>query len=206
MKNPAVIAFLIGISIGSVVSCSSKPLETEITTFPTLASITPQASVSASNSPSILPDGAAVDRKAALLMGIDVHRQLWATRPTDNYKFGFQWNVGEFAYQTANVEVRILKGEVDEVSWAENAVRTDGSEPDGFVVPNEPQAVDYYSIDGLFKLIEEGIEANPSRVSLGFDSVFGFPTSAIIEFPVVSERKDISFFTAQLVPIPGPPE
>jgi hypothetical protein len=139
-------------------------------------------------------------------MGIDVHRQLWATRPTDNYKFGFQWNVGDYAYQTANVEVRILKGEVDRVSWAENAVRTDGSEPDGFVVPNEPQAVDYYSIDGLFNLIQEAVEANPSRVSLGFDSEFGFPTSAIIEFPFVSERKDVSFFAAQLVPIPGPPE
>ena len=206
MKNPAAIAFLIGISIASVVSCSSDPFETEGTTLPTLVSTTPQAPASASNLPSILPDGAAVDRKAALLMGIDVHRQLWATRPTDNYKFGFQWNVGDYAYETANVEVRIIKGEVDRVSWAENAVTADGSEPDGFIVPNEPQAADYYSIDGLFKLIREAVEANPSRVSLGFDSVFGFPTSAIIEFPVVSATKDVSFFAAQLAPIAGPPE
>lgn len=206
MKNSAAVAFLIGISIGSVVSCSSNTVETEVTTLPALVSARPQTAGSATNSPSILPDGAEVDRKAALLMGIDVHRQLWATRPTDNYKFGFQWNVGDYAYQTANVEVRIIKGEVDRVSWAENAVRTDGSEPDGFIVPNEPEAEDYYSVDGLFKLIEEGVKANPSRISLGFDSVFGFPTSVIIEFPVVSERKDISFFAAQLVPIPGPPE
>ena len=206
MKNPAAIVFLIGISIASVVSCSSNPFETEVTTFPILVGITPQASTSASNSPSILPEGAEVDRKAALLMGIDVHRQLWATRPTDNYKFGFQWNVGDHPYETANVEVRIIKGEVDRVSWAENAVTTDGSETDGFIIPSEPHAADYYSIDGLFKLIQEAVEANPSRVSLGFDSVFGFPTSAIIEFPVESETKDVSFFAAQLVPIPGPPE
>jgi hypothetical protein len=141
-----------------------------------------------------------------MLLGIDLHRQLWGTRPSSNYKFGFQWTVGEYAYERANVEVRVIKSEVDDVLWADNAVKTDGTEPAGFVVPEEPDQSAYYSIDGLFQVIEDAIANDPVRVSLGFDSVFGFPTSVVIEFPPESGHKDVAFFAAQLVPIPGPPE
>ncbi|GIT19295.1 MAG: hypothetical protein CM1200mP39_21010 [Dehalococcoidia bacterium] len=41
------------------------------------------------------------------------------------------------------------------------------------------ESEDYYTIDGLFKVIEEALDSDPSRVSVGFDSVFGFPTSAL---------------------------
>ncbi len=74
------------------------------------------------------------------------------------------------------------------------------------MVTDEPNDEDYYWIDGLFTVIQEAIEADPARVSLGFDSVFGFPTSAVIEFAPDSEHKDVAFFAAQLVPILGPPE
>ena len=174
-----------------------------------VATVIPSASVVAKlpdDSKPVVPADAEVDRKTAMLLGLDIHRQLWATRPSNNYKFGFKWNVGDFAYEKANVEVRVLKNEIDVVVWAENAVTTDGSEPLGFVVPDMPNPDHYYSIDGLFKVIEEALDSDPSRVSLGFDSVFGFPTSAVIEFPSDSEYKDVSFFAAQIVPIPGPPE
>jgi hypothetical protein len=141
-----------------------------------------------------------------MLLGIDLHRQLWATRPTNNYKFGFQWNVGEFAYERANVEVRVLKDELATVGWADNAVKTDGTEPTGFVVPELPDKSQYYSIDGLFDVIQAAIESDPDRVSLGFDSIFGFPTSVVIEFLPERGIEDVSFFAAQLVPVPGPPE
>ena len=49
----------------------------------------------------IIPEDAEVDRKTAVLLGIDIHRTRWGTRPSGNYKFGFEWNVGEFAYQRA---------------------------------------------------------------------------------------------------------
>ena len=55
-------------------------------------------------------------------------------------------------------------------------------------------------------MIEEAIESDPDRVSLGFDSVFGFPTSVIIEFLPGRDQADVSFFAAQLVPVFGPPE
>ena len=141
-----------------------------------------------------------------MLLGIDLHRQLWGTRPSSNYKFGFQWTVGEYAYERANVQVRVLKNVVDDVLWADNAVKTDGTEPAGFEVPEIPDQSAYYSIDGLFEVIQEAVEADPARVSLGFDSVFGFPTTVVIEFPPGSEHEDVAFFAAQLVPIPGPPE
>ena len=113
--------------------------------------------------------------------------------------------MAEFAYQRANVEVRVQKNEIEIVNWADNAVKTDGTEPAGFVVPDEPDIAEYYTVDGLFVVIQEAIEREPVRVSLGFDSVFGFPTTAVIEFPPGSEYGDVSFFAAQLVPIPGPP-
>jgi hypothetical protein len=100
----------------------------------------------------------------------------------------------------------VLKDELDEVLWAENAVKTDGTEPEGFKLPGKPDDGDYYTIDGLFGVIQEAIESDPDRVSLGFDSAFGYPTSVVIEFLPNRNHEDVSFFAAQLVPIPGPPE
>lgn len=185
----------------ALAACSSDP-EPTATPAPT-STPAPPAGIDA---PPVMPQGADVDRKTAMLLGIDLHRQLWATRPSSNYKFGFQWTEGEYAYEKANVEVRVLKNEVDGVLWADNAVTSDGTEPTGFIVPDEPDPSSYYSIDGLFRLIEEAIDADPARVSLGFDSVFGFPTSVVIEFPPGSDHKNVAFFAAQLQPIPGPPE
>ena len=193
---------LVGIVAIALTACSSEP-EPTATPPPTAMIAVLQPT---SDAQPIVPSGSDLDRKTAMLLGLDLHRQLWATRPSSNYKFGFQWNVGEFAYQRANVEVRVIKSELDGVLWADNAVKVDGTEPTGFEVPAEPNPDEYYVIDGLFDVIEEAIESDPSRVSLGFDSVFGFPTSVVIEFPASSERKDISFFAAQLSPIAGPPE
>ncbi|HIF72362.1 MAG TPA: hypothetical protein EYQ61_07405 [Dehalococcoidia bacterium] len=209
MKRTASLAALIGVLAIALAACSSDPEPTGTlvpTPRPTVASSvdTTSGATSGETSP-ILPEGAEVDRKTAMLLGIDLHRQLWATRPSSNYKFGFQWNVGEFAYERANVEVRVIKDELEIVNWADNAVKTDGTEPAGLEVPAEPNMDSYYTIDGLFRVIREAIESEPARVSLGFDSIFGFPTSVVIEFPPGSEHKDVSFFAAQLVPIAGPP-
>jgi len=203
MNRTLLVAMFVGMATLLLIGCSSDP-------EPTLASSpVPTATFSpATGSPSLpaVPEGAEVGRQTAMLLGIDIHRQLWSTRPSDNYKFGFQWNVGEFAYQRSNVEVRIVKGVVDEVRWADNAIKTDGTEPSGFVVPDEPDTSDYLNVDELFVRISEAIINEPARVSLGFDSVFGFPTNVVIEFPPGSEFQDVSFFAAQLSPLPGPPE
>ncbi|MBT3554802.1 MAG: hypothetical protein HN495_04385 [Chloroflexi bacterium] len=196
------IVTLVGIVAIALTACSSEPEPTAIPRPTAMIAVLQPTS----DAQPIVPSGSDLDRKTAMLLGLDLHRQLWATRPSSNYKFGFQWNVGEFAYQRANVEVRVIKSELDGVLWADNAVKVDGTEPTGFEVPAEPNPDEYYVIDGLFDVIEEAIESDPSRVSLGFDSVFGFPTSVVIEFPASSERKDISFFAAQLSPIAGPPE
>ena len=197
-KNYSLVLPLLFISL---VACSSdsSPKATSIPATRVVVKL-------AEDAQPIMPADAEIDRETAMLLGMDLHRQLWATRPTNNYKFGFQWNVGDFAYEKANVEVRVLKNEIDAVAWAENAITADGSEPPGFVVPDMPNPDQYHSIDGLFKVIGEALDNDPSRVSLGFDSVFGFPTSVVIEFPPGSEHKDVSFFAAQVVPIPGPPE
>ena len=197
-KNYSLVLPLLFISL---VACSSdsSPKATSIPATRVVVKL-------AEDAQPVMPADAEIDRETAMLLGMDLHRQLWATRPSNNYKFGFQWNVGDFAYEKANVEVRVLKNEIDAVAWAENAITADGSEPPGFVVPDTPNPDHYHSIDGLFKVIGEALDNDPSRVSLGFDSVFGFPTSVVIEFPPGSEHKDVSFFAAQVVPIPGPPE
>ena len=201
MKRNTTLTVLIGALVVVLAACSADP-ELAATAVPTR---TPAPTISP-DLPAAIPSDSEVDRKTAMKLGIDLHRQLWATSHASNYKFGFQWTVGEYAYQRANVEVRVLKGDISEVLWADNAVKTDGTEPEGFVVPDEPDINDYYSVDGLFEVISAAIYSEPGRVSLGFDSSFGFPTNVSIEFLPGSEQKDVSFFAAQLVPIAGPPE
>ena len=201
MKQNATLAILIGALAIVLAACSSDP-EPTATAPPTQ---TPPPAISP-DLPPVIPASAEVDRMTAVKIGVDLHRQLWDTRPSDNYKFGFQWTVGDYAYQRANVEVRIVKGEIEEVRWADNAVKTDGTEPAGFEIPDEPNVDEYYNIEGLFAVIAEAIDNDPIRVTLGFDSIFGFPTNVSIEFAPGNPHKDVSFFAAQLVPLAGPPE
>ena len=199
MKRNSTLAILIG-TLAVVAACSSDP-------EPTATAVPAQtpAPIISRDLPDVLPGSAEIDRRAAVKIGIDLHRQLWETRPSDNYKFGFQWNVGDYAYQRANVEVRIVKGEIEQVQWADNAVKIDGTEPAGLEIPDEPDIDDYYNIEGLFAVIEEAIDSDPISVTLGFDSVFGFPTNVSIKFAPDNRHEDVSFFAAQLVPLPGPP-
>ncbi len=212
MKRNTSLAILVGMFVVILAACTSEPEPTataQLTAVPESAT-TSAIAIATRRAPAtdlpVVPDGAEIDRKTAMLLGIDLHRQLWATRPSSNYKFGFQWTTADFAYQRANVEVRVLKSEISDVRWADNAVKTDGTEPAGFVVPERPIQSDYYTIDGLFEVIEEAMDNDPANVTLGFDSVFGFPTTVDINFLPGSEFKDVSFFAAEVVPIPGPPE
>lgn len=208
MKRITTLAVLMSALAVVMAACSSGAGDSGPGPVSTATAVPTATSVPAINPdlPDIVPEGAEIDRKTAMLLGIDLHRQLWATRPSSNYKFGFQWNVGDYAYQRANVEVRVIKGELDDVLWADNAVKTDGTEPAGFEVPDEPNIDEYFSIDGLFEVISEAVDSDPMSVTLGFDSVFGFPTNVSIEFVPGDDHEDVSFFAAQLVPIPGPPE
>lgn len=220
MKRITELAVPIGALAIVMVACSSGAGDSSdpgdsspgpISTAPTAATVPIATSVpttvppNSPEQPNVIFEDAEVDPKTATLLGIGIHQTQWGTRPSDNYKFGFQWNVGEFAYQRANVVVWVIKGEIERVVWAVTATKTDGTEPAGFVVPDEPNIDDYFNINGLFDLIMEAIESDPSAVSLGFDSVFGYPTLADIQFARGNDHERMSFFATQLVPIPGPP-
>ena len=202
-----------------MVACSSSAPDSDPSdsgpgsiSAPTAASIAPIAPSVPSpvptedpNQPSAIFEDAEVDRKTAVMLGFGTHQTRWGTRPSANYKFGFQWNVGEFAYQRANVVAWVTKNEIDRVVRAVSAIKTDGTEPAGFVIPDEPNIDDYFNIDGLFNLIRDAMDSGPVAVSLGFDSSFGYPTLADIEFAPGNDHERVAFFAAQLVPIPGPP-
>ncbi|MBH66356.1 MAG: hypothetical protein CL784_07560 [Chloroflexi bacterium] len=69
----------------TLAACSSDP-EPTATPRPTS---TPAPPVGLGADP-VIPDAAEVDRKTAMMLGIDLHPQLWETRLSNNYKFGFQ--------------------------------------------------------------------------------------------------------------------
>lgn len=203
---------LVACSSGSGDSGDSAPAPTTAaaaataTAVPTATTVPTPQPPNSPESPNVIFEDAEVDPKTAALLGIGIHQTRWRTRPTSNYKFGFQWNTGEFAYQKANVVVWVIQNEIERVVWAVSAVKTDGTEPPGFVVPDEPNPDEYLIIDGLFDLIMETMENDPDAVSLAFDSVFGYPTLADIKFKPEKGQERLAFFATQLVPIPGPPE
>jgi len=94
MKRTVSLVLLVAIFAVSLTACSSDAEPTP--TARPAPTVRPTTIPTGGDSP-ILPEGAEVDRKTAMLLGIDLHRQLWATKPSSNYKFGFQWNVGELA-------------------------------------------------------------------------------------------------------------
>ena len=80
-KNYSLVLPLLFISL---VACSSdsSPKATSIPATRVVVKL-------AEDAQPIMPADAEIDRETAMLLGMDLHRQLWATRPTNNYKFGF---------------------------------------------------------------------------------------------------------------------
>ena len=108
---------------------------------------------------------------------LDSHRTLWEqTRSSDyTYEYNVLCECSDNFGQT--VKVTVLNGAVESVVYAESGEfgRKAGDPP---VVSGSPR---YHTIDGLFDVIQEAINFEADRLTVSYNSEFGYPTDVAID-------------------------
>ena len=108
---------------------------------------------------------------------LDSQRTLWEqTRSSDyTYEYNVLCECSDNFGQT--VEVTVTAGAIESVVYAESGEfgRKAGDPP---VVFGSPR---YHTIDGLFDVIQEAINFEADRLTVSYNSEFGYPTDVAID-------------------------
>ena len=119
---------------------------------------------------------------------LKVNREQWASQGIDSYQVRFQRSCfcGPDYRRAAVVVVR--GGEIASATYAD----------DGTVV--EPEFFDRYeTIDGLFDLIQKGIEQGAARIDVTYDEKYGYPTDLYIDWHEGMADEEQGFAMGELV-------
>ena len=96
-----------------------------------------------------------------------------------NYQFNFRWEC--YCSEEYVTPVNITVGE-------NRIVAVD------FVVKHRvPFAIDYQTIEGLFDLLQEGIDKNAHSISAEYHSELGYPVKASIDYEEYSIDEELGF-------------
>ena len=112
---------------------------------------------------------------------LDIHRTLWKQSYSSNYTYEYNVlcecsdNFGE------PVRVTVTNGDIESIVYAESGpYRRAGDPPSSFkLVGRGPR---YYTIDGLFDVIQNAITNEVDQLTASYDSEFGYPTNFEIDY------------------------
>ena len=108
---------------------------------------------------------------------LDIHRTLWEqTRSSDyTYEYNVLCECSDNFGQT--VKVTVINGGIESVVYAESGEfgRKAGDPP---VVSGSPR---YHTIDSLFDVIQDAIADEADRLTVSYNSEFGYPTDVAID-------------------------
>ena len=122
------------------------------------------------------------DRLADVQSKLDQNRQKWMSKEVSNYQFNFQWNCFCGPEHVAPVNISVRENRIGSAAFVEDDV---------------PVAVEglkrYRTIDGLFDLLQEGIDKNAHTFSAEYHSELGYPIKGSIDYEKDKRDEELSF-------------
>ena len=122
------------------------------------------------------------DRLADVQSKLDQNRQKWISKVVSNYQFNFQWNCFCVPEHVAPVNISVRENRIGSAAFVED---------------NVPVAVEglkrYRTIDGLFDLLQEGIDKNAHTISAEYHSELGYPIKGSIDYEKDKIDEELSF-------------
>ncbi|MDA1129823.1 MAG: DUF6174 domain-containing protein, partial [Chloroflexi bacterium] len=176
------ITILIVLIIGATVACTSTATETPATP-PTTPTQTPTVII-----PTQTP-GTLVD-KSPLQIELDLNRQLWDSKAIERYHFEHRWICFCVADFRALVNITVRDGAIVDVKFVEN------QENESTV--GDPSAAEYYTVVGLFDIIQDAIDKKAFGVTVEYDSEFGYPTDVFIDYDSRMADEERGFMAGNL--------
>ena len=120
---------------------------------------------------------------------LDKHRALWqANRPQD---YSFELTPLCFCPQeyVQPVRIRVANGVVASVTYVESGK-----------TPDHDRFERYVTVDGLFAVIQEGIDRKASRITVSYDPEIGYPKDVSIDYVANMADEEYAFTAANYSP------
>ena len=110
---------------------------------------------------------------------LDQNRKKWMSRMVSNYQFNFRWICFCALEYIAPVNISVRKNRIADVAFVEGDV---------------PGAIeDYRTIEGLFDLLQEGIDKNAHIISVHYHSELGYPIDVWIDYDEAIADEELGF-------------
>jgi hypothetical protein len=120
--------------------------------------------------------------KADRQANLDAARARWAAAGYDHYSALFRWLCFCVPDYVAPVRLTVQDGAIVEVSYAEGAGVQGTSDPER-----------YMTVDELFDLLQEAIDANAYRIDVEYHPTLGYPTDAFIDYDAMMADEERGF-------------
>ena len=122
------------------------------------------------------------DRLADIQSKLDQNQRKWTSAMVSNYQFNFRWKCYCSPEYVDPVNISVRENRIDGAVFVEDEV---------------PVAVEglerYRTIEGLFDLLQEGIDENAHTISAHYHSELGYPVKASIDYEEDSVDEELGF-------------
>ena len=183
----AMIALLAGVIMIFSIACETAPASPAPTSAdPTPASPSPTPADPATPAPDRATDAPGdPDALKQAQVELDKHRALWTSSRAGDYSFVLAPMCFCPQEYVQPVRIRVANGVVASVTYVESGKTP---EHDGFGR--------YVTVDGLFAVIQEGIDRKASRITVSYDPGLGYPKDVSIDYVANMADEEYAFTAA----------
>jgi hypothetical protein len=119
---------------------------------------------------------------------LDQNRKKWMSQMVSNYQFNFRWICFCALKSMETVNITVRENRIDSAA---------------FVAGDVPVAIEgfkrYRTIDGLFDLLQEGIDENAHSILVDYHSELGYPIDGWIDYEEAIADEELGFEIDSLV-------
>ena len=119
---------------------------------------------------------------------LDLNRTKWTSAMVSDYQFNFRWICFCALESMAPVNITVRENKIDSAAFVEGGA---------------PVAVGglggYRTIDGLFDLLQEGIDKNAHSISVDYHPELGYPIDVWIDYEEATADEELGFEIDSLV-------
>ena len=121
-------------------------------------------------------------KPADIQLELDQSRKKWMSQMVSNYQFNFRWICFCALEFMAPVNIAVRKNRIDSAAFVEDDV---------------PVAIEglkrYRTIEGLFDLLQEGIDKNAHSILVDYHPELGYPIDGWIDYEAAIADEELGF-------------
>ena len=119
---------------------------------------------------------------------LNLNRAKWTSAMVSDYQFNFRWICFCAMESMASVNITVRENRIDSAAFMEGGAPVAVGGLEG-----------YRTIDGLFDLLQEGIDKNAHSISVDYHPELGYPIDVWIDYEEATADEELGFEIDSLV-------